>query len=91
MLTRVKFRGVPSSRSKLLMRAEDLGGLVNVWGGDLVDQAGEFAVGERDGVQSIKFLTEIGLQCAEVVDVGAVCVFETDELGDEAILDISFP
>lgn len=42
--------------------AEYLGSFINVWRGDLVQQAGEFAVGELDCIEPLEFLPEIGLQ-----------------------------
>lgn len=56
----------------------------------MVEQAGELAVRQADGVESLEFLAEIGLQGVPVVDIQTVGVFEADQLLDETLLNICF-
>ena len=53
-----------------------LGGGEDIRGDDLVEQAGELAVGEVDAVEGLELLAEVLLQRGAVADVRAVFVFE---------------
>ena len=68
--------------------AQGFGSGEHVGGDDLVQQAGEFAIGQVNAVQGLELLAEVALQCGAVADVGAVFVFEALELADEAVFDL---
>ncbi len=74
---------------KGVYRAEGLGGLVDVRGGDLVKKAGKLAVRERNRVQSLEFLAEVGLQRVAVADIRPMGVLEAGKGPNEVTLDIS--
>ncbi len=63
---------------------------VDVGRDDVVQQAGELAVGQVDPVQGFELLAEVAFQRGAVPDVGAVLVLEALELADEAVLDVLF-
>ena len=65
-------------------RSKDIGG------NDLIEQAGELAIGEVDAVEGLKFFAEILFQREAVADVIAIGVLQIHELGDEFVLDVSF-
>ena len=55
--------------------AQGLRGGEDVRGDDLVQQAGEFRVGEADAVEGFELFAEVGFQRGTVGDVRAVFVF----------------
>ena len=67
-----------------------LGGGEDIGRDDLVEQAGELAIGEVDAVEGLELLAEVLLQRGAVADVGAVFVLEALELADEAVFDAVF-
>ncbi len=67
---------------------QGLRGGEDIWGDDLVEQAGELGVGEADAVEGFEFLAEVFLQRGAVGDVWAVIVFQALELADEALFDV---
>lgn len=71
--------------------AQGVGGGEDVGGDDLVQQAGEFGIGERDPVQRLEVLAEIGFQRSAVADVRAQGVLELAEFLDQLLLDGAFP
>ncbi len=67
--------------------AQVLGGGEDVRGDDLIQQAGEFGVGEMDAVQGLEILAEVVLQRGAVADVRAVGVFEIAQFFDQCLFD----
>ena len=72
-------------------RAESAGGREDVGGDNFFEQAGELGIGEADAVEGLEFLAEVLLQAGAVANVRAVCVFEADELLNEAVLESLLP
>jgi len=70
--------------------AQGLGGGEDVGADDFGQQALEFIISERDPVERLEFLAEVGLQRGAVADVGAIGVFEIDQLGEQILLDLVF-
>jgi hypothetical protein len=82
---------VPSSRVKSFFSRRRMEFLKTSGGDEVVEQAGEFGVGEVDAVQSFELLAKIGFERSAVADVVAVGVFEVDQLGDEGVFNVLLP
>ena len=70
--------------------AQGLGRREHVRRDDLVQQAGEFAVGQLDAVQGLELLAEVALQGGAVANVSTVFILETLQLADETVFDLLF-
>lgn len=70
--------------------AEGLGGGEDIRRDDLVEQAGELAIGEPDAVEGLEFFAEVAFQRGAVADVRAVDVLQFRQLVDEALFEFLF-
>ena len=53
---------MPSSQVKGIDAAQGLGGVEDIQGDDLIEQAGELGIGEADAVQSLELFAEVRFQ-----------------------------
>lgn len=70
--------------------AQALGGLKDIGADDLIAQAGELGIGERNAIEGFELLAEVLLERGLVADVGAIGVFQRQELVDQFLLDLGF-
>ena len=67
--------------------AKRLGGGEGVMRDNLIEQAGELAIGEVDTVERFEFIAEVALKRSAVTNIGTVFVLQILQLADETILD----
>ena len=63
--------------------AQGLGSGEDIWGDDLVKQAGELGISEADAIERLEFFPEVLLQRGAVGDVATIFVFEAAEFLDQ--------
>ena len=67
---------------------EGLRSLINIRCGNLVEQAGELAVGELDRIEPLELVAEVGLHGLQILNVGTVGVFEAQQLCNKGVFDV---
>ena len=65
-------------------------GAKHVSGDDFVQQPPKFRVGERDVIECVELFAEVVFKSCAVPDVGAVCVFQPDELLQKLFFHLLF-
>ena len=70
--------------------AEGLGGLIDVWCDNLVEEPFELAIREFDTVQGFELFPEVCFKLCAIADVGAIYVLEVLQLRDKELFNIAF-
>ena len=70
--------------------AERVGGGEDVGGRDFFEQARELGVGERDVVEGLEFLAEVGFERGAVADVRTVFVLQAAKFFDKLFFKLAF-
>ena len=84
----VKRRAIVTLKTVALAQAP--GSLEYVGRDDGFQQAGEFAIGQLNGVEFLEVFTKIFFQRRAIVYVGTICIFKVFQFGDQFLLNLIF-